>query len=100
MLAITSKINCLNIANKSAAQKGKMKNLLCSVLMIALSAITNIKSLHEIHFDRIELVNRTEFPGIYKVDKLRVKKFNRTAFVIDADFEIIQDIDERFSVTL
>lgn len=53
---------------------------------------------YDVHFEGAS----SPFPdfkaGYYHIIKQRVKKFNRTSYVYDAEFEILKDMDETITV--
>lgn len=49
----------------------------------------------EIQVDRIEVLNSTYQKNLYNISELRVTKFNRTTYTINANFILFFDIDEK-----
>lgn len=41
----------------------------------------------EMYFDRIELLNESYVEGLYKVNEMRITKFNRTTYVLNGEAE-------------
>lgn len=67
------------------------------VLMVFL--LTNLSTAKtDISFDRIEVLNDSHVDGCYDIEEMRITKFNRSAFVLNAEFETLVDIDDTFSV--
>lgn len=56
--------------------------------------------MHEMNFDRIELVNSTYLEGVYNFSLFRINKFNRTTHAINLEFELYVDIDEQFEIAV
>lgn len=54
----------------------------------------------EMIYDRIEMLNSTYQEGIYNFSQFRVTKYNRTAYTINAYFELFIDLDQDFAVKI
>lgn len=55
-------------------------------------------AMDEMLYDRVELLNATYQEGLYNISEFRVTKFNRTSFVIKANFEFLVDFDDKIEV--
>lgn len=54
----------------------------------------------ELQLDRIEINDSSYYvEGLYDVSLLRINKFNQTTFVLNAEFEIFVDIDEKLKAS-
>lgn len=77
--------------------EGKME---CSSRLVKLAIILFITLklivADEIHFDRIELKNTSYNPEVYNISLLRIAKFNRTTYVLNANVDVLADIDSQY----
>lgn len=73
--------------------------LFCWVLLLYL-VIINCQGVFptEIQMDRIELLNETYVDGYYNLSEFRITKFNRTAYVLNAQVELFVDINTNIKV--
>lgn len=53
---------------------------------------------HHVILQQINLINGDHVEGEYKVKNLDLKEFNETAYVINSEFEILNDHDNSYSV--
>lgn len=51
-------------------------------------------------FERTYFEGPERLPGAYQIRKFSVNKFNRTASVVNLDFELETELDDNFSVFL
>lgn len=57
-------------------------------------------STTEIQFDRVELMNGSYLENFYNFSVLRINKFNRTTYVINAIVQFNNTADENFQIEL
>lgn len=66
-------------------------------LVAGFIVLNSVQSI-EVIFDRIEMLNSSYVEGYYNISLLRVTKFNRTTFVLNAEFELFVDVTDKFMV--
>lgn len=55
---------------------------------------------YDLEIKRIESLNGTGVEGIYEINKMSISNINRTAFVVNVEFETFVDFDDNFSVRM
>lgn len=75
---------------------------MCSLetILFLFFAINNLQSIagFEAYLDQVEVKTPKCVEGVYNIPLLRIAKFNRSAFVLNSDFEFYTDIDDTYSV--
>lgn len=72
--------------------------LISSVIILPNSSCDPIRA-YTFSFDQIFILNnKTYVEGFYNYKELRVKRFNRTTYGLNAEFEIFYDLDDRVTV--
>lgn len=67
-------------------------------MWITLTLLPTIFAL-EIAFEHMEVINNTRTAGYY-FKELRVTKFNRTTYVLNAKFDLYYDMDNDYAVKM
>lgn len=92
-----SSCNCI----WSVKLKAKMIVFSCDLtllLVILQVLISNICTMNEMQFDRVELVNSTYYENHFNVTKFRIAKFNRTTYTLNLEMETFTDVDDTHEV--
>lgn len=74
---------------------------MCIVLIFFCMFILSCLSIPmmELHYDRVEMINGSQVEGFYKeIEPFRVKKMNRTSYVLNGETEFYVDLDETFEM--
>lgn len=62
-------------------------------ILFAFSVIIINSKIFTARFEAVNLLNSTYLKGYYNISRLIVTKFNRSTSVLNADFELLADID-------
>ncbi|XP_055543291.1 uncharacterized protein LOC129728848 [Wyeomyia smithii] len=70
----------------------------CTLLiLLVVTAAVIVSASIDVMFEKIEQVNGTH---IYDLSKIRVRKFNRTIWVLDGTMDLLVDGDDRYEISV
>lgn len=75
---------------------GKIQILILFSAFFCFTCVENRS--YDIIFDRVEIINSSGIENFWNARVLRVGKFNRSAYVLNMDIELLIDFDENVSI--
>lgn len=66
--------------------------------LFSVVCLWHLSSSFEINLERIEIKNETNIPGLYNIREMRIAKYNRSTFALNADADILFDLNDNCEV--